>query len=155
MAFVTFLNFVLLKTKKGYLEPSRTPTMKLFSENSWWLLAFKYFSSTSIIDVRLGFKYASETFTLTCIALMVHFIIFTPLQEQADLMQMMVMMVVLIFNLWYGINNILNNWISDFFEYLNLSGCQAYHQIPGCNLCFKWGKIRSEYLSIWYKIKFG
>ena len=72
-------------------------------------MAFKYFSSTSIIDVRLGFKYASETFTLTCIALMVHFIIFTPLQEQADLMQMMVMMVVLIFNLWYGINNILNN----------------------------------------------
>lgn len=72
-------------------------------------MAFKYFSSTSIVDVRLGFKYASETFTLTCIALMVHFIIFTPLQEQADLMQMMVMMVVLIFNLWYGINNILNN----------------------------------------------
>ena len=72
-------------------------------------MAFKNFSSTSIVDVRLGFKYASETFTLTCIALMVHFIIFTPLQEQADLMQMMVMMVVLIFNLWYGINNILNN----------------------------------------------
>ena len=76
-------------------------------------MAFKYFSSTSIVDVRLDFKYASETFTLTCIALMVHFIIFTPLQEQADfdadLMQMMVMMVVLIFNLWYGINNILNN----------------------------------------------
>ena len=72
-------------------------------------MAFKYFSSTSIVDVRLGFKYASETFTLNCIALMVHFIIFTPLQEQADLMQMMVMMVVLIFNLWYGINNILNN----------------------------------------------
>ena len=44
-------------------------------------MAFKYFSSTSIVDVRLGFKYASETFTLTCIALMVHFIIFTHLQE--------------------------------------------------------------------------
>ena len=38
-----------------YLEPSRTFTMKIFCENGY---GFKPFAKSSIIDLRLGLKYA-------------------------------------------------------------------------------------------------
>ena len=122
--------FVLPKIKKTYLEPSRT--------SRWSFFAITIFAKGSIVDVRIVFKYASETFTLTCIVLLGHFIIFTHFARTSrfddigdddgcgDFL-----------NLCYGVNNFLSNGVSSFFEYSDLSGCQSYHQVPGCNLFFK------------------
>ena len=49
-----------------YLEPSRTSMTKFFSENNKPFLAINYFRKNSIINVRLGSKYASGKTSLFC-----------------------------------------------------------------------------------------
>ena len=49
----------LLLYSEECLEPSRTSTMRLFSENSQPLKDFIYFAKKSIVDVQLASKYIS------------------------------------------------------------------------------------------------
>ena len=49
----------LLLYSEECLEPSRTSTMRLFSENSQRLKDFIYFAKKSIVDVQLASKYIS------------------------------------------------------------------------------------------------
>ena len=49
-----------MKLTEVYLEPSRTSITEFFSENSYRLTVVNYFcKKRSIVDVRLGSKYAS------------------------------------------------------------------------------------------------
>ena len=43
---------------EAFLEPSWTPTVELFCENSWQVLGV-FWQKSSIVDVQLGSKYAS------------------------------------------------------------------------------------------------
>ena len=56
----TFFLFPIVWTAEVYSEPSRTSTMELFAQivEGFQLLAI--FIKSSILDVRLGFEYASE-----------------------------------------------------------------------------------------------
>ena len=48
---------------EAYLEPSQTSTMELFWENSWWLVANKYFCTNA---TSYGSKYASGSLDKLC-----------------------------------------------------------------------------------------
>ena len=50
---------------EAYLELSRTFTMKYFCKNIYWTKAVNYFhKKNSIVDFRLGSKYASVQYEL-------------------------------------------------------------------------------------------
>ena len=51
----------VMTLSEAHLEPSQTSTMKLFCENSKQLSVVNYFrKKNSIVNVRLGSKYASD-----------------------------------------------------------------------------------------------
>ena len=56
-----WMQITTYKSLEIYLEPSRASVMKLFCENSSWLQQLTIFAKSSIIDVLMGSKYASET----------------------------------------------------------------------------------------------